>query len=233
MGLSALERIRRTPPWRIDAVLATFFVLTGLITTGEADDSQYEPAVVDFTPGMTHTLPAKITVGSMLCLAFLTVASLLWMAGRVHRRGAFGPKAGATLRSLYAVVLGLGGWFLGALTVMTTMPGVPLDDEVLAVLAVGVPVGLGVYLAWVQQDRNKGAGMLGAAAGSLVGAWMGFHVTAGPSAVFTAIAGAVAGANLTLILLDMSQARSAGEGPVPGTTVDEVPLTREPATTLR
>ena len=42
VGLSALERIRRTPPWRIDSVLATFFVLTGLITTNQAD-SLYEP----------------------------------------------------------------------------------------------------------------------------------------------------------------------------------------------
>jgi len=33
---SALERIRRTPPSRIDAVLATCFVVTGLATTGRA-----------------------------------------------------------------------------------------------------------------------------------------------------------------------------------------------------
>jgi signal transduction histidine kinase len=42
VGLSALERIRRTPPWRIDAVLGTFVVLTGLITTNQADPG-YEP----------------------------------------------------------------------------------------------------------------------------------------------------------------------------------------------
>jgi hypothetical protein len=69
------------------------------------------------------------------------------MARRVHNRGRIGPKASATLRSLYPIVLGLGGWFLGVLIVLTTMPGVPLDDELLAALSVGVPIGLGVYFA--------------------------------------------------------------------------------------
>ena len=56
------------------------------------------------------------------------------------------------LRSVYPIVLGLGGWFLGVLIVITTLPGVPLDDELLAVLSVGVPVGLGIYWAWVHRD---------------------------------------------------------------------------------
>ncbi len=42
VGVSVLERIRRTPPWRIDAVLATFLVLTGLTTTNQAEPI-YEP----------------------------------------------------------------------------------------------------------------------------------------------------------------------------------------------
>ncbi|MGH9229421.1 MAG: sensor histidine kinase [Acidimicrobiales bacterium] len=42
VGASALERIRRTPPQRVDAVLATFLVLTGLTTTNQAD-TVYEP----------------------------------------------------------------------------------------------------------------------------------------------------------------------------------------------
>ena len=74
------------------------------------------------------------------------------MARRVHRRGRFGRKASATLRSLYPIVLGLGGWFLGVLIVLTTMPGVPLDDALLAALSVGVPIGLGIYFAWVNRD---------------------------------------------------------------------------------
>ena len=208
--------------WNDQPEAGTHLVNT-FLAGGQVDDSQYEPAAVDFTPGMTHTMLAKIIAGTMMGLALVTVLSLLWMARRVHGRRAFGPKASATLRSLYASVLGLGGWFLGALIVMTTTPGVPLDDEVLAVLAVGVPVGLGIYLAWVQPDLNRG--LLIAGAGALVGAWLGFHATAGPSAVFTAIAGAVAGANLTLILLDMARDRSAGDGPVTRTTVDELSRT--------
>ena len=138
------------------------------------------------------------------------------MARRVHRRGHFGRRAGATLRSLYAIVLGLGGWFLGVLIVITTMPGVPIDDALLVVLSVGVPVGLGIYLAWVHRDwpaQSKAAGFAAATAGALAGAWLGFHAESDILALVTAIAGAVAGSNLALILLDMSRADSAGEHP--------------------
>ena len=41
-----------------------------------------------------------------------------------------------------------------------------------------------------------------------IGAWLGFHATDGLLAILTAIAAAFAGVNLTLILLDMSRARS-------------------------
>jgi hypothetical protein len=49
-------------------------------------------------------------------------------------------------------VLGLGGWFLGALIVLTTMPGVRIDNKLLIILSVGVPIGLGAYWAWVHRD---------------------------------------------------------------------------------
>ena len=42
VGVSALGRIRRTPPWRIDAVLATCFVVAGLTTTNPSN-AVYEP----------------------------------------------------------------------------------------------------------------------------------------------------------------------------------------------
>ena len=44
------------------------------------------------------------------------------MARRVHRRGAYGRKASAALRTLYPIVLGLGGWFLGVLIVLVAFP---------------------------------------------------------------------------------------------------------------
>jgi pimeloyl-ACP methyl ester carboxylesterase len=179
--------------------------------SGRVDDSLYEPQSVDFTPEVTHTALAKGIAGTMVGLSLLALLSLLWMPLRVHKRGRFGRKASATLRSLYAIVLGLGGWFVGALIVMTTMPGVPLDDELLAVLAVGVPVGLGIYWAWVQRDwstKSKGVGLAAAAGGALVGAWLGFNATGDLLALLTAIVGAVAGANLTLIVLGMTLERS-------------------------
>jgi hypothetical protein len=115
------------------------------------------------------------------------------------------------MRSLYPIVLGLGGWFLGVLLVITTMPGTPLDDQWLATLSVGLPVALGIYYAWLNRDwtaRTKTTGFAAAVAAGLVGAWLGFHAGVDLLALVTAIVGAVAGANVTLILLDISTARS-------------------------
>ena len=179
--------------------------------SGKVDDSLYKPARVDFTPEVTQTALAKGIAGSMVGLGALTVLSLLWMARRVHKRGCFGRKASVTLRSLYPMVLGLGGWFLGVLIVTTTMPGVPLDNELLAVLPVAVPIGLGIYWAWVHRDRSattKTAGFVAAMGGALLGAWLGFHATAGLLALITSIVGATVGANLLLIVLGMTWARS-------------------------
>jgi pimeloyl-ACP methyl ester carboxylesterase len=184
------------------------------LRTGRVDDSHFTRQTVDFTPEVKQTAIAKGLAGAMVGLALLTVLSLLWMARRVRRRGGFGRKAGAALRSLYAIVLGLGGWFLGALIVITTTPGVPLDDELLTSLSVGLPVGLGIYWSWVHRDwavQDKRLGLAAAGAGALAGAWLGFHAAADLLALIPAIAGAVAGANLTLILLDMSGARSGDD----------------------
>jgi pimeloyl-ACP methyl ester carboxylesterase len=175
--------------------------------SGQVDDSLYKPASVDFTPEVTQTALAKGIGGTMVGLGLLTVLSLLWMARRVHKRGRFGRKASATLRSLYPIVLGLGGWFLVVLIVITTMPGVPLDDELLAAFSVGVPIGLGVYFAWVNRDWSavtKTTGFAAAAAGALVGAWLGFNATEGLFALITTIVGAAVGANLLLLALDIA-----------------------------
>jgi uncharacterized membrane protein YdfJ with MMPL/SSD domain/pimeloyl-ACP methyl ester carboxylesterase len=181
--------------------------------SGRIDDSLYKPASVDFTPEVTQTALGKGLAGAMVGLALLTVLSLLWMVRRVHKRGRFGRKAGVTLRSLYPIVLGLGGWFLGALLVITTMPGVPLDNELLAVLSVGVPIGLGIYWAWVHRDwsaTSKTAGFVGAMGGALIGGWLGIQATDGLLALITTIAGAAGGANLVLIALGMTWERSIG-----------------------
>jgi pimeloyl-ACP methyl ester carboxylesterase len=189
---------------------------TQLINTffdrGQVDDSLYKPQNVDFTPELTQTALAKGIAGTIVGLALLTAFSLLLMARRVHKRGRFGRKASALLRSLYPTVLGLGGWFIGVLIVITTMPGVPLDDELLAALSVGVPIGLWIYFAWVNRDwsaRTKITGFAAAVAGALVGAWLGFNATEDLLALVTAIVGAAVGANVTLLALDIAWDRQA------------------------
>jgi hypothetical protein len=72
------------------------------------------------------------------------------------------------------------------------------------VLSIGVPVGLGVYLAWV--DRSSSAAKVGFCAsllGALLGAGLGFQAGNGLLAVVTTIAGAGVGANLLLLGVDI------------------------------
>jgi TAP-like protein len=86
---------------------------SGLINTffdsGQVDDSLYVPVSVDFTPPMAFGAIAKLALGAMLALAALTGLSLLVMARRARTRGRFGSKSAALLRSVYPLVLGLGG----------------------------------------------------------------------------------------------------------------------------
>jgi pimeloyl-ACP methyl ester carboxylesterase len=192
--------------WNYQPQAGTRLINTYL-DTGRIDTSLYTPAKVNFTPGTTFTALAKEIAAIMTSLALLAVLCLLWMARHVHKKGRFGPKASATLRSVFPLVLGLGGWFLGALTVLITMPSVPLNDPLLAAVSVGVPVGLGIYFAWVNRDWSAQArttGFAAAAAGALTGAWLGFHATTGILAFITTIIAAAAGANLFLLALDIS-----------------------------
>src|SRR5919197_1765222 len=69
------------------------------LDSGRIDTSLYTPARVDFTPSVSHGSIAKIVLGVMLGFAALAVLSLLWMPLRV-RRGPYGRKAGAALRSV-------------------------------------------------------------------------------------------------------------------------------------
>jgi pimeloyl-ACP methyl ester carboxylesterase len=190
---------------------ASSHLVNTFLDSGKVDDSLYAHRKMDFTPDVTQTAIAKGIAGALVGFPILVLLSLLWMSRRVWKRGSMGRKSSASLRSLYPLVLGLGGWFLGALVVLTTMPTVPLDNEVLAGLSIGLPIGLGIYLAWVHRGwsaTTKVVGFSAAIGGALVGAWLGFNATAGMAALLTTIAGAAAGGNLTLLGLDIAWDRS-------------------------
>jgi len=94
------------------------------------------------------------------------------------------------------------------------MPGTPLDDPWLATISVGLPVGLGVYYAWLDRGwsaRTKLTGFVAGVGGALLGAWLGFHAGTDLLALVTAILGAIAGTNLALVVLDIVRERRAVE----------------------
>ena len=189
-------------------------LINTFLDSGRVDTSLYTRTPVDFTPALGHGAIAEIVLGTMLALAALTVLSLVLMALRVRWRGPFGRKSSVVLRAVFPLVLGLGGLFLGVLIVLTTNAGIALTDELVVALSVGVPVGLGVYLAWVNRHSltPTNTGLAAAAGGALVGAWLGFNATDagfGFIAPLVAIFGATAGANLALLLLDIAWDRQA------------------------
>jgi pimeloyl-ACP methyl ester carboxylesterase len=179
--------------------------------TGKVDTSLYQIQTVDFASASNFGTMAKVFLSLALALAALAVLSLVWMAWWMHKRGSFGPKASALLRSAYPIILGIGGFLLGVLLLLATMPSVPIDGPLPVVLSSGLPVALGIYLAWVHRDwstTTKTTGLAAALGGGLIGAWLGFNATSGVLAIATAIVGAAVGANLILLALDITWDRS-------------------------
>ncbi len=187
-------------------------LLNTFLDSGKVDRSLYRPAKVDFTPEVTHTALGKGFAATMIALPVIVLLSLLMMWRRSRKRGRIGRKSSAVLRSVFALVLGLGGWFAGVVIALVAFPSLPLDDALLAVLSIGVPIGLGIYLAWVDRDRAaRTIGLSMAMVGALCGAWLGYHAASGLLAVITTIVGAALGANLTLLALDITRDRPMGE----------------------
>jgi RND superfamily putative drug exporter len=192
--------------WAVQPAAGTRLIET-FLDSGRVDTSLYKPVPPDFSPRITQGVLAKIVLSVMLGFSGLAALSLLVLA---LRRGRIGRKKAALLRSVYPIVLGLGGWFTGALIALVWMPTVPLDSGLLAALSVGLPVGLGI--AWAAGATR--IGLAGAVAGAVVGAWLGSSVMPGFFAVLTAAVGATAAANGLLIVLDMLEGRpSPAAGP--------------------
>jgi pimeloyl-ACP methyl ester carboxylesterase len=216
--------------WNYQTEAGTRLINT-FLASGRVDDSLYQPGVIDFTPGLRWSTLAKLSVGALVGLALFTALSLAATARRVNRRGRFGRVASLMLRSVWPVVLGLGGWSLAALIVTATMPGVALDDELLVSLSMGLPIGLGVYLAWLSREMpatTRGTGLAAAVGAALVGAWLGLNATAGFLAILTTPAGAIAGANLALVALDVIWDRqpdpAGAPAAIPSADLDETAL---------
>jgi pimeloyl-ACP methyl ester carboxylesterase len=193
-------------------------LLTTFFDTGEVDDSLYTLQTVDFDVGVASapTL-AKILLGMMVGFALLAIALLAWMAFRVSRRGSFGRKTSIVLRTLSPLLLGLGGWFLAVMIALVVWPAWFIGGQLLAVLAMGLAIGPGVYLAWRSRDTGN-LGLAGAMAGAFIGAWLGFNAAEGLVAVFTTLIGAAIIANLALIALDVAWDRSGRQTPPTGDT---------------
>ncbi len=190
-------------------------LLTTFYATGQVDTSRYTPNVVSFTTPSTQAGIAKRILAAMVGFALLAVIWLVVLAIRIRRRGGTGRKTGAWIRSAGPIVFGLGGWFLGALLVLRFWPSRPLDDQLLAVVSIAVPIWLGVYAGWVRTDtpkamRAKGIGAAGV--GAVVGAALGFHAVSGLMALITAIIGAAVVSNLSLLVLDIWTERAARRG---------------------
>ena len=192
-------------------------LLTTFYATGQVDTSRYTPNEVSFATPDTQAAIAKKILATMVGVALVAVIWLVVLAIRIRRRGGTGRKTGAWIRSAGPIVFGLGGWFLGALLVLRfwLWPSGPLDDQLLAVVSIAVPIWLGVYAGWVRTDtpkamRAKGIGAAGV--GAVVGAVLGFNVTSGLIALITTIIGAAVVSNLSLLVLDIWTERAASRG---------------------
>jgi pimeloyl-ACP methyl ester carboxylesterase len=181
--------------------------------TGEVDDSLFGDQPVDFTPGTTFPGLAKMLLAALVGFGILALVLFLWMPRHVKKKGSFGPVAGAAFRILVVpLVMGLGGWFLAVLGALAFTESIPIDNQLLVVVAVGLPIGLGMYWAWVDRGSPDGLRQIGlwaALAGGVVGAWAGFKMGSQLLAPLTAIVGAGILANLLLILSDVSWERRA------------------------
>jgi pimeloyl-ACP methyl ester carboxylesterase len=211
--------------WNFDRSASTR-LLTTFLATGRVDTSLYRHHVISFN---TVTFPAIAEYLLALMLGFVAMAAavLLWAALRVRLRGATGRKISLAMRSVLALAAGLGGWFAGALIVLTFWTTVPLSSEPLGIVSVGVPVALVLYLAWTRRDAGRAAkatGLLAASGGALIGGWYGYTVIPGFTGLFATIIGAIAAGNIALIALGLSGVLSRRSAAAPAPQSGREPL---------
>ena len=157
LGVSVMERIRRTPPWRIDAVLATFLVLTGLATTNQPDPI-YEPRDA-FATGLVlaatlpyylrRLAPLPVFAVSMTAGAVLFVQD--YDGGALPFVIAVGAYTVGAYRPLREVVVA-GAFMTGALVIMLVADSRGFGP---AEFATSVPLYAATMLVgWTMQSRR-------------------------------------------------------------------------------
>lgn len=194
-------------------------LINTFLDTGAVDTSAYSYRRMSFVDSPSLATIAKVVLAVMFGLAALALLSLAWMAYRVHRHGAVGRRAGRLVRVALTPLLGLGGWAAAALAAMALWPSLPLSDEAMAIVSIGVPLAIGTHLAWVHRDWPAALRLRGAAAvllGAGVGAWLGYGAASGILAPLTTVLGGAALANLLVILVDIVDERSARGRPTGG-----------------
>ena len=125
------------------------------LDTGKVDASRYVPQKVDFTPALKQGTLARELVGALAGLALVTLLSLVWMAIRIRTRGHLGRRARVVVRSVWALVLGLGGWFAAALFVLIALPSVPIDATARARPRHGRAGGAGRLLGLARSEPGR------------------------------------------------------------------------------
>src|SRR5688572_20047087 len=70
-----LERIRQMPPWRLDAVLATLFVVTALLTTRRPDPGYEERDAVAVVLILVATVPYYLRRAAPLPVLIVTLTA--------------------------------------------------------------------------------------------------------------------------------------------------------------
>jgi pimeloyl-ACP methyl ester carboxylesterase len=190
--------------WSYEPTASTRLIDT-FLDHGRVDTSLYTENQLDFTPSTTHGTVAKIVLAVFLGLAAIALLSLLWIGRRIRRAATFGRKGSVAVRSLLPLLVGFGGWCLGALIALTAFPTLPIDDPMLAIVSIAPAVAAVVYAGWLRRPAPTGIAALAALGTAVVGAWLGFHVPGMPAlGAVTAIIGAMLGANLTLVALDIA-----------------------------
>jgi signal transduction histidine kinase len=156
-GRSLLDRIQRTPAWRLDAVIATAFVATGLLTTGRTEPG-YEPRdALAVALVLATTVPhyARRLAPTPVFVVSMTAAAALYILGYDAGGLPFVIGAGAYTVAAYrgaTEVLASAAYMYGAFVVMflSDNPGFGAGE-----FATSVPLfAAAMVVGWTTQTRR-------------------------------------------------------------------------------